>query len=105
MKKLFICLFIAVLLPLNVVSQTQTPPPSESKSASNGQFTLKTSTEVVLVNVTVRDKNENFIKDMKVQDFTILEDGKAQQPRFARGAIGLECAPVGGIGTIAKRVP
>src|SRR5207248_6399308 len=27
---------------------------------------------------TVRDKNDNFIKDLKLQDFTILEDGKKQ---------------------------
>ena len=58
-------LLIAALLPLNVVSQT--PP-----------FTLKTSTEVVLVNVAVRDKNDMFIKDLKLQDFTILEDGRKQ---------------------------
>src|SRR5215510_3604983 len=67
-KKLTLAFVIAAILPLNVVSQ----------SSSQGQFTLKTSTEVVLVNVTVRDKNDNFIKDLKQQDFTILEDGKKQ---------------------------
>jgi VWFA-related protein len=68
MKKLTLSWLIAAMLPLNVISQ----------SASGGQFTLKTSTEVVLVNVTVRDKNENFIKGLKAQDFTVLEDGKKQ---------------------------
>jgi VWFA-related protein len=77
MKKLTLCCLVAALLPLNVLSQTT--PPSISQSRSGGQFTLKTSTEVVLVNVTVRDKNENFIKDLKAQDFTILEDGKKQE--------------------------
>src|SRR5215510_389679 len=67
-KKLTLAFVIAAILPLNVVSQ----------SSSQGQFTLKTSTEVVLVNVTVRDKNDNFIKDLKQQDFSILEDGKKQ---------------------------
>src|SRR5262245_26934495 len=76
MKKLLSCLFVAALLPLNVVSQT--PAPSVPKSTSDGQFTLKASTEVVLVNVTVRDRNDNFVKNLKAQDFTILEDGKRQ---------------------------
>jgi VWFA-related protein len=77
MKKLLSCWIIAALLPLNVVSQTASP--TVLQSASDGQFTLKTSTEVVLVNVTVRDKNDNFVKDLKAQDFTILEDGKRQE--------------------------
>jgi VWFA-related protein len=68
-KKLTLSFVIAAILPLNVVSQ----------SSSQGPFTLKTSTEVVLVNVTVRDKNDNFIKDLKQQDFAILEDGKKQE--------------------------
>jgi VWFA-related protein len=77
MKKLVLGSLIAAMLPLNVVSQT--PSTSVSQSSSQGQFTLKTSTEVVLVNVTVRDKNDNFIKDVKQQDFSILEDGKKQE--------------------------
>src|SRR5215831_10452734 len=77
MKKLVLGSVIAALLPLNVGSQT--PSTSVSPSSSQGQFTLKTSTEVVLVNVTVRDKNANFIKDLKLQDFSILEDGKKQE--------------------------
>lgn len=76
MKKLVPFLLLTALLPPAVVSQTPTTP--RSQTASDGQFTLKTSTEVVLVNVTVRDRNDNFIKDLKAQDFTILEDGKRQ---------------------------
>src|SRR5262245_47920019 len=77
MKKLTLCLLLASMLPLNVISQT--PQPSVSQSSPNGQFTLKASTEVVLVNVTVRDKNDKPVKDLKSQDFTILEDGKKQE--------------------------
>jgi VWFA-related protein len=77
MKKLVLGSLIAAMLPLNVVSQT--PSTSVSRSSSQGQFTLKTSTEVVLVNVTARDKNDNFIKNLKQQDFSILEDGKKQE--------------------------
>jgi len=73
--KLGLMVLLTALLQLNVASQTQTPV---SSTGQEGQFTLKASTEVVLVNVTVRDKNDNFIKDLKPQDFTVLEDGKKQ---------------------------
>ncbi len=43
------------------------------------QFTFKTTTEVVLVNVTARDKDGNFVRDLKADDFTVLEDGKVQK--------------------------
>jgi len=34
---------------------------------------------VVLVNVTVRDKNGNFVRNLKPEDFNVLEDGKPQK--------------------------
>ena len=35
--------------------------------------------ELVLVNVTVRDRNGNPVRDLKREDFTVLEDNKPQQ--------------------------
>jgi len=43
------------------------------------EYTFHTKTEVVLVNVTVRDKNGNPVKDLNRGDFTVLEDNKPQQ--------------------------
>jgi VWFA-related protein len=37
--------------------------------------------DLVLVNVSVRDKHGNLIRDMKQSDFTVLEDGKPQRLR------------------------
>jgi len=76
-KSVVLCVLIAALLPINVASQNSSTP--ASTSSPNGQFTLKTSTEVVLVNVTVRGKNDMFIRDLKSGDFTVLEDGKKQE--------------------------
>ena len=48
-------------------------------SQDSSEYTFKTKTELVLVNVTVRDKNGNPVRDLKREDFTILEDNKPQQ--------------------------
>ncbi len=49
-----------------------------SQDASS-DYTFHSKTELVLVNVTVRDKNGNPVRDLKREDFTVLEDNKAQQ--------------------------
>ncbi len=36
------------------------------------------NTDLVLVNVVVRDKKGNLVRDLKKQDFTVLEDNKPQ---------------------------
>ncbi len=42
-------------------------------------YTFRVQSELVLVNVTVRDKNGNFVQGLKPEDFTILEDNKPQK--------------------------
>jgi VWFA-related protein len=42
-------------------------------------YTFRAKTELVLVNVTVRDRNGNPVRDLKREDFTVLEDNKPQQ--------------------------
>jgi VWFA-related protein len=42
-------------------------------------YTFRVQSELVLVNVTVRDKNGNFLQGLKPEDFTILEDNKPQK--------------------------
>ena len=48
-------------------------------SQDTTDYTFRAKTELVLVNVTVRDKNGNPVRDLKREDFTVLEDNKAQQ--------------------------
>src|ERR1700688_3200309 len=48
-------------------------------SQDTTDYTFRTKTELVLVNVTVRDKNGNPVRDLKREDFTVLEDNKPQQ--------------------------
>lgn len=41
-------------------------------------YTFHSESDLVLVNVTVRDKSGNFVRGLKSSDFTILEDNKPQ---------------------------
>src|SRR6185295_16401538 len=47
--------------------------------AQDTDYIFRSKTEIVLVNVTVRDKNGNFIRDLKPEDFSLLEDNKPQK--------------------------
>lgn len=51
---------------------------STTKSSQSGDFKFKVSTDIVLVNVVARDNKGNPIQDLKMQDFTLIEGGKAQ---------------------------
>ena len=77
-KRNFVALIMAALLsqtpiPLPAQQAPQPPPPAP---ASRGQ--IRVTTELVLVNVVARDKKGNLVRDLKKEDFTLLEDGKKQ---------------------------
>jgi VWFA-related protein len=63
---------MAWLLAIPAVSQ-------DVKQQAENKFSLKTTAQVVLVNVQVKDGKGNFIRELKQDDFTITEDGKAQK--------------------------
>ena len=42
-------------------------------------YTFHAESELVLVNVTVRDRSGNLVKGLKPEDFTVLEDNKPQK--------------------------
>jgi len=52
---------------------------SASYLPSQTDYTFHAETEIVLVNVTVRDKSGKYVRDLKAEDFQIKEDGKSQQ--------------------------
>jgi VWFA-related protein len=63
---------VAVLLTLALLR-------AASPSQQQSDYVFRTGSELVLVNVTVRDKNGNFVKGLKPENFTILEDNKPQK--------------------------
>jgi VWFA-related protein len=62
---------LAAQLPLAALAQ-QAP-------AQQATPAIRATTELVLVNVVARDKKGNLVRDLKQQDFTVLEDGQKQQ--------------------------
>ena len=62
---------LAAQCPLAALAQ-QTP-------AQQATPAIRATSEMVLVNVVARDKKGNLVRDLKQQDFTVLEDGQKQQ--------------------------
>ena len=54
------------------------PAPFAAQQPGTG-YTFKAQSELVLVNVSVRDKTGNLVRDLKPEDFTVLEDNKPQK--------------------------
>jgi VWFA-related protein len=50
-----------------------------SPSQQQSDYLIHVQSDLVLVNVTVRDKNGNFVQGLKPENFTILEDNKPQK--------------------------
>jgi VWFA-related protein len=62
----------------NLCAQNPPSAPAPQQEKEPAGPVLKVSTEIVLVNVVARDRHGNLIKDLKKEDFTVLEDGKKQ---------------------------
>ena len=60
------------LLAMNLAAQEQSPMGQQSAR-------IRVTTEIVLVNVVVRDKKGNPVPNLKQEDFTVFEDGQKQQ--------------------------
>ena len=50
-----------------------------SLPSQEAEYTFHAQSDLVLVNVTVRDKNGNLVRNLKPSDFSLLEDNKAQK--------------------------
>lgn len=71
------CLLIAAIVARPL--RAQQAQPAQQKLPSQALYQFKATTEVVLVNVIVRDKDGNPVRNLTKDDFTVLEDGKPQK--------------------------
>jgi VWFA-related protein len=56
----------------------QSQPSQQTQQPQQPQYRVRVTSELVLVNVVVRDKKGNLVTDLKKDDFTLIEDGKRQ---------------------------
>jgi VWFA-related protein len=73
---------LATLLSLQIAFARQDPaPPPEDAPAPSSKRDIKfsTTTQLVVINVSVRDKNGRSVEGLKASDFAVTEDGKPQQ--------------------------
>lgn len=74
---------IATILAAQLaVSAQQGNPASAQQNAPGelkGTYKFEITTQLVVVNVSAKDKNGNPIEGLKASDFTVTEDGKPQQ--------------------------
>src|SRR6266446_279689 len=71
-KKTFSVFASAMLL-------SQAAAPVLAQQMGQAESRIQVTSELVLVNVVARDKKGNLVRDLKKEDFTLLEDGKKQQ--------------------------
>jgi VWFA-related protein len=69
---------IAVLLTLSLLAPAQTTQPAASND-DQSSYRIRVNSDLVLVNLVVRDKKGNLIRGLTQNDFTLSEDGKSQK--------------------------
>src|SRR5205085_10009759 len=52
--------------------------PAAQQQPTQPQYRMHVTSELVLVNVVVRDRKGNLVRDLKKEDFSVAEDGKRQ---------------------------
>jgi VWFA-related protein len=71
---------ISIITAALLVLQAAAPVLAQRPGQTGGnEARIQVTTELVLVNVVARDRKGNLIRDLKKQDFTLLEDGKKQE--------------------------
>ncbi|HEY3382781.1 MAG TPA: VWA domain-containing protein [Vicinamibacterales bacterium] len=88
---------VAVLAPRPAILSAQAPPQTQAVPSFRG------GTTVVEVDVIVRDKNHQFVADLRASDFEVLDDGVPQDISALYQVIGPgeQAAP----STVAPQVP
>jgi VWFA-related protein len=70
---------VSILSAAGLALQTTIPLlAQQTVQESPSQVRIQVTSELVLVNVVARDKQGHLVKDLKKEDFTLLEDGKKQ---------------------------
>jgi len=74
MKGVFRFLLLLLFVPISGFAQSSTPTPIQTENDE----VIKISTQLIQLDVTVTDKNNNIVTDLKPEDFEVYENGKKQ---------------------------
>ena len=89
--KRIVTLMLAVGMALSVVvAQTPTNPQKPQQEIAP-EDVLRITTQLVQTDVVVTDKNDKIIKDLKLEDFELYDNGKKQELKFLE-FVGVEGA-------------
>src|SRR5580700_4110713 len=98
------CIFCSLMLSVLVVAAQQQPnaTPAPASSAQGPQQPIRVTTQMVVEEVTVKDKNGKPIEGLTANDFSLTEDGVPQTLSFVEfqqlqpASNSAEPAPSGG---------
>src|SRR6516225_12412175 len=77
MKRTFAFTLSLVLLSISQAQTPRNPPPKEEP-----QEIIRITTNLVQTDAVVMDKNDQLIKDLKLEDFELYDNGKRQEMKF-----------------------
>jgi VWFA-related protein len=75
----FIPTVSTALLLISAAAQQPSAPRPPAQPPAAGEVTFKANANLVIVDVTAKDKAGNVVEGLKAGDFTVLEDGKPQK--------------------------
>jgi hypothetical protein len=80
MRKIFVAIFLFLLVSAGSLPAQQTQPAPNQQAQSPGKIAVEVKTVSVLA--TVRDKHGKIISDLAKDDFVLEEDGRPQNINY-----------------------
>lgn len=76
------CLLILLLLSPGAVALAQKSEKPDPRPGPLPGMTIRIDTDLVTIDVTATDKNGNYVRDLRSEDFQVFEDGKLKRLDF-----------------------
>src|ERR1039457_536330 len=77
-KRVVAATFLVWMLAAFAQQQPQPPPQQPNAPLLKGSYKFESTTQLVIVNVSAKDKDVKPVEGLKATDFTVTEDGKPQ---------------------------
>ena len=78
MRRSFPSRIIALTLSLFIAAPSLVPQDAQPQAPSPGDYRIRVTSDLVLTNVVVRDKQGNLVRGLTQDAFSVFEDGKQQ---------------------------